>query len=117
MDAEKYAALHPFREPPLSQHPPHPEIIAEAAYHCALSASVKAIVVFTASGATAKLIARFRPRVPIFAFCESREVARELAVFYGVHTISPVRVKSTEQMLEITDLRLLPEAWSTSAIA
>ena len=112
VDAEAYAALHPFPEPPLGPHPPHPEIVAEAAYHCALSASVKGIVVFTASGWTAKLIARFRPRVPIFAFCENREVARELAVIYGVHTLSPVRVKSTEEMLEITDLRLLPEAWT-----
>jgi pyruvate kinase len=112
VEAESFAAHHPLPEPPLGPQPPHPQIIAQAAYHCALSASVKAIVVFTASGATAKLIARFRPRVPIFAFCENREVARELAVIYGVHTISPVRVKSTEEMLEITDLRLLPEAWS-----
>jgi len=33
-------------------------------------------------------------------------------VIYGVHTIAPVRVKSTEEMLEVSDLKLLPEAWS-----
>jgi pyruvate kinase len=111
-EAESFAADHPLPEPPRGGHSAHAEIIAEAAYHCALSASVKAIVVFTASGSTARLIARFRPRVPIFAFCENTEVARELSVIYGVHTIAPVRVKSTEEMLEISDLRLLPEAWS-----
>ncbi len=111
-EAENFAADHPLPEPPRGAQSAHAEIIAEAAYHCALSASVKAIVVFTASGTTARLIARFRPRVPIFAFCENTEVARELSVIYGVHTIAPVRVKSTEEMLEISDLRLLPEAWS-----
>ena len=111
-EAESFAANHPLPEPPLDSQPAHAEIIAEAAYRCALSASVKAIVVFTASGSTARLIARFRPRVPIFAFCESADVARELSVIYGVHTIAPVRVKSTEEMLEVSDLKLLPEAWS-----
>jgi pyruvate kinase len=112
IEAESFAAHHPFPEPPLGPQPAHAEIIAEAAYHCALSASVKAIVVFTSTGSTARLIARFRPRVPIFAFCESTDVARALAVIYGVHTIAPVRVKSTEEMLEVSDLKLLQEARS-----
>jgi len=112
VEAEAFALHRPFPEPPLGPQPTHAQIIAEAAYHCALSASVKAIVVFTTSGETARLIARFRPHVPIFAFCEKTNVARELAVIYGVHTISPVRVKSTEEMLEVSDLKLLPEAWS-----
>jgi pyruvate kinase len=112
LEAESFAVQRPFQEPPLGPQPTDAEIIAEAAYHCALSASVKAIVVFTTSGSTARLIARFRPHVPLFAFCETTEVARELAVIYGVHTISPVRVKSTEEMLEVSDLKLLPEAWS-----
>ena len=112
VEAEAFALHRPFPEPPLGPQPAHAQIIAEAAYHCALSASVKAIVVFTTSGETARLIARFRPHVPIFAFCESADVAKELAVIYAVHTISPVRVKSTEEMLEVTDLKLLLEAWS-----
>jgi len=112
IEAENFLGGRPFTEPPLGRQPQHAEIIAEAAYHCALSASVKAIVVFTSSGNTARLIARFRPRVPIFAFCETVEVARELAVIYAAHTIAPVRVKSTEEMLEVSELKLLPEAWS-----
>jgi pyruvate kinase len=111
VEAESFGVQRPFQEPPLGPQPTHAQIIAEAAYHCALSASVKAIVVFTSTGGTAQLIARFRPHVPIFAFCETTEAARELAVIYGVQTISPVRVKSTEEMLEVADLKLLPEPW------
>jgi pyruvate kinase len=112
VEAETFLIDRPFPEPPLGAQPAQAEIIAEAAYHCALTASVKAIVVFTSSGKTARLIARFRPRAPIFAFCETIEVAREIAVIYGVHTVAPVRVRSTEEMLKVSDMKLLPEAWS-----
>jgi pyruvate kinase len=69
-------------------------------------------VAFTTSGETVRLIARFRPRVPIFAFCETTAVAREIAVIYGVHPIAPVSVESIEEMLQVCDMQLLGEAWS-----
>ena len=69
VEAESFAVPRPFPEPPLGPQPTHAQIIAEAAYHCALSAGVKAIVVFTTSGNTARLIA-VPARPPIFAFCE-----------------------------------------------
>ena len=90
----------------------HAEIIAEAAYHSGLSASVKAIAVFTASGETVRLIARFRPRVPIFAFCETVAASRELSVIYGAHPVVPVRVNSIEEMMEVCDFKMLGEAWA-----
>jgi pyruvate kinase len=111
-EAEAVLRHRPFPEPPPGKSPTHAQIIAEAAYHAGLSAAVSAIVAFTTSGETARLIARFRPRVPIFAFCESEATARELAVIYGVHTIAPVRVESIDQMLQMSDLKLLGEAWS-----
>ena len=45
-----------------------PEIIADAAYHSARSAGVVALAVGTTSGASARLLARYRPPVPIYAF-------------------------------------------------
>lgn len=112
VEAENYQSQRHFPEPPQAVNPTDSQIITEAAYHAGLSASVKALVAFTTSGETARLIARFRPRVPIFAFCESAMVARELAVVYGVHPIAPVSVESIEEMLRVCDLKLLGEAWS-----
>ena len=117
VEAESVLRHRPFPEPapaagPVLQPITHAQIIAEAAFHAGLSASVAAIVVFTTSGETARLIARFRPRTPIFAFCETEIVARELAVIYGVHTIAPVHVESIEEMLQVCELKLLGEAWS-----
>jgi pyruvate kinase len=111
-ETEAYVRHRFFEEPAQEANPSHARIIAEAAYHAGLSANVKAIVVFTTSGNTARLVARYRPRVPIYAFCETQETARALSVIYGVHTISPVNIGSIEDMLQITDLKLLGEAWS-----
>ena len=112
VEAENYQSQRHFPEPPQAANPTHAQIITEAAYHAGLSAGVKALVAFTTSGETARLIAGYRPRVPIFAFCESPAVARELAVVYGVHPIAPVSVESIEEMLRVCDLTLLGEAWS-----
>jgi pyruvate kinase len=83
--------------PPLT--PSNAEIVAAAAYQAARSAGVSAIVVFTASGATARLISRFRPPVPIFAFTPSDSVARQLALQFGVFPAISPNMESTEAML------------------
>ena len=54
--------------------------MAEMAYRCARLQGAAAIVVFTASGASARLVARYRPPVPIYAFTQSAFVARKLSV-------------------------------------
>ncbi len=62
-----------------------PEIIADAAYHSARCAGVVALAVGTTSGASARLLARYRPPVPIYAFTSSEAVAQQLTVVYGVN--------------------------------
>jgi pyruvate kinase len=77
-----------------------PQIIADAAYHVARSAEVSALAVGTSSGSTAKLLARYRPPVPIFAFTSSEKVARSLSIIYGVDAIVAPAPTSTDKMLE-----------------
>jgi len=91
--------LKHFPEPLPRVTPSNAEIVAEAAYHAARSASVAAIVVFTTSGATARLISRYRPPVPIYAFTQNPHVARQLAVSFGIHPLLAPVVASTERML------------------
>ena len=54
---------------------------------------------FTSSGASARLISRFRPPVPIYAFTQNECIARQLSVSFGVEPILAPDVKSTDQML------------------
>jgi pyruvate kinase len=98
-ETERWLGPQGFPDPLPPLTPSNAEIIADAAYHAARSAGVVAIVVFTTSGASARLISRFRPPVPIFAFTPSDCVARQLSVSFGVEPILAPDVKSTDQML------------------
>ena len=79
------------------------QIVADAAYHAARSAGVSAIVVFTSSGSSARLVSHFRPPVCIYAITPRAEVARRLAVNYGVVPLLAPETASTDQMLEQMD--------------
>jgi pyruvate kinase len=76
-----------------------PEIIADAAYHSARSAKVSALAVGTTTGASARLLARYRPPVPIYAFTSDEIVARQLSIVYGVEAILAPVFENTDQML------------------
>ncbi|MGH9662870.1 MAG: pyruvate kinase, partial [Bryobacteraceae bacterium] len=89
----------------------HPEIIASAAYHAACSAGVAAIVVFTASGFSARLVAGYRPPVPIYAFTPSETTMRVLSVIYGVRPLLSPDARSADEMLNVVDQTLVPPGW------
>ncbi len=96
-----------FQEPLPPLTPSNAEIIADAAYRAARSAGVAAIVVYTSSGASARLISRLRPPVPIYAFTQSESIARQLTICFGVTPILAPDVKSTDQMLLQMEHRLV----------
>jgi pyruvate kinase len=58
--------------------------VALAAVKTAISAEAKAIFAFTASGATARLLSRLRPEMPIIAFTSNLKVYHQLASDWGV---------------------------------
>jgi pyruvate kinase len=87
------------------------EILADSAFRAARDADAAAIVVFTASGSSARLIARYRPPVPIYAMTQRDTVARQLAVAYGVTPVLAPEVESTDQMLEQMDRLLLESGY------
>jgi pyruvate kinase len=83
------------------------EILADAAYRSARDANAAAIVVFTSSGSSARLIARYRPPVPIYAITHRAEIARQMAIVYGVTPVLAPEVSSTDAMMEQMDSLLL----------
>jgi pyruvate kinase len=88
-----------FAGPPLEEKKRIPEIIAEAAYRCANSACVVALAVGTSTGTSARLLSRYRPPVPIYAFASDEVVARQLTIVYGVDPIIIPVSQSTDDML------------------
>ena len=96
-----------YQDPPHSASPENAEIVADAAYHAAREAKVAAIVVFTASGSSARLVSRYRPPVPILAITPYETTARRLSVNYGVKALLAPDVTSTDEMLAQMDRRLM----------
>lgn len=71
------------------------ESIADAACSLARDNRIRAIVVFTQSGFTARLIARRRPQRRIFALTPEDTVYRQMALVWGVH---PVRAEFSRRL-------------------
>ncbi len=61
--------------------------IVSAAREIAETTDIKAICCFSQSGATANLVARERPRVPIIAMTHLRNTARRLCLTWGLHNV------------------------------
>jgi pyruvate kinase len=64
--------------------------VCKAAVQIAGDLGCRAIVAFTESGATARYVSRFRPRVPIIGLATSEAARRRMALFWGVEATSPL---------------------------
>jgi pyruvate kinase len=84
-------------------------VIAAAACRAAEEADAVAICCFTLSGTTARLLAHFRPAVPIIAFSPDQAIRRRLALYWGVEPRVMEPVKNADLMAELVSERLLEE--------
>src|SRR5499425_2742719 len=75
-----------------------PEALSDAAATAAHALDARAIVAFTQSGFSARLISHQRPDVPIIAFTPSVEVRRRLALSWGVSSRLIRKVDTTEEL-------------------
>ena len=90
------------------------EFVSKAAARSAKELGIKAIISLTASGFTARNMASFHPRVPIFATTPNRHVIRRLALSYGVYCIQAEHIGRYNVMLyrslqKLKELELLSD--------
>ena len=84
-----------------------PEAVSDAAATAARVLKARAIVAFTQSGFSARLISQERPDVPIFALTPFVEVQRRLGLSWGVSSRLIRKVETTDEMLEEVEATLL----------
>jgi pyruvate kinase len=82
------------------------ETVCEAIAHAAQDLHMAAIAVFTESGATARLISKFRPKTAIFAFGNTPEVCNRMNLYWGVHPILRSKTQTTEEMVATAEQEL-----------
>jgi pyruvate kinase len=85
------------------------QVIAAAACEAATVAGAVAIACFTLRGETARLLAQFRPNMPIVAFSPDQSMRRRLALYWGVVPKVMEPVKNADLMTEMVSDRLLED--------
>jgi len=82
------------------------ETICESVAHAAQVLDMKAIAVFTQTGTTARLVSKYRPLCPVFAFAHDESVANRLNLLWGVHPFTIDYEPSAEAMVRAGEMRL-----------
>jgi len=96
-----------FIEAPVGLPQHFPDVIARVACEAAKASGASLIAAFTLSGVTARLLAHYRPPVPIVAFSPNQEVRRRLALLWGVVPRVLEPIQETEAMVRRVEEELL----------
>nr|BBH95300.1 pyruvate kinase [Thermogemmatispora argillosa] len=96
-------------QPPQCRRLSQEHAVSHAARALSEEASVRAIVVFTRSGNSARLISKDRPRRPILAYTPSERVYRQLALWWGVWPRLIEMHGTTEELIATVERRLLSD--------
>ena len=83
------------------------ETICDSIAHAAEDLDMGAIAVFTQSGHTAKLVSKYRPKCPIFAFARSATVCHWMNLLWGVYPMMAGSSNSGESMVSEAESVLL----------
>jgi pyruvate kinase len=83
-----------------------PEAICESVAHVAEELKMRGIAVFTATGNTAGLISKYRPRAEVYAFSHDAVVCNRMNLYWGVRPVLIKIVRSVEAMIDATEVHL-----------
>lgn len=91
-----------------------PEAMCAAACSAVSRTRADAVVVFSESGTTARLMSKQRPAAPIVAFTPSDLIRRRMALYWGVVPLTIPRVEQTDERVEEIERRLKEEGLAKS---
>ncbi|WP_263374150.1 pyruvate kinase [Granulicella aggregans] len=83
------------------------ETICECMAHAAEDLDVGAIAIFTETGATARLLSKYRPDPPIFALSPNEEVINRSMLLWGTYPILCSRFRDTDKLIQMAESSLL----------
>ena len=86
-----------------------PEAICTAASSAAAAVGANAIVAFSETGMTARLVSKQRPVTPIISFTPSERIRRQMALYWGVIPHTMRQVEQTDERVDEAERRLKEE--------
>jgi len=84
-----------------------PDLVSHSACEAAEHLNLKAIIAFTTSGFTARMLAKYRPLPRIIAFTPSQIVQRQLSLSWGVVPMKTDEIENTDEVVFQTEKILL----------
>ena len=85
------------------------EVVAQAVCRAAEELRMKAVVVFTESGASARLVSKYRPCVPIVAFTPNPETYPQMGLLWGVLPRRTGAMQDIDELTREAETRLLAD--------
>lgn len=92
--------VRPFRPLEESVNLSIARAVARSAREAAQNLNATVILAITASGYTARIVSRYRPRSPIIAITPDAHVQRSLTLYWGVTALLAQRTKNTDEMID-----------------
>jgi pyruvate kinase len=83
------------------------ETICDSIAHAAEDLPMGAIAIFTETGNTARMISKYRPPAPIYAFTHVETVVHRMNLYWGVHPVRCRQARSAEQMVIMAEQDLV----------
>ncbi len=105
----RYTELIKEGEPSYIRGNTFAEATADAACGAATDVKAKAIVAFTQSGFTARLVSKFRPRVPIIAYTPDKKIKNRMCLYWGVTPKIMRLLATTDEMIIAVEKSLIKE--------
>ncbi len=81
--------------------------IAHAVYYTALDTNATAIVAFTKSGGTARIISKYRPGIPIIGVTHTPPILKRFSLYWGVRGVLVELKENTDAMINGVEQKLL----------
>ncbi len=83
------------------------ETICESVAHAAEELEMRAIAVYTETGATARLVSKYRPKASIYAFAHREKVCNRLNLLWGVRPVACEHLRTAEEMVRGAERELM----------
>ena len=106
-EAETLEFNSPLRREPETDTLPFPEAVCNAAYHAARLTRSRAVIAFTQTGSTARLISKYRPRAQIWACTPHKTIAQRISLYWGVRSIQMREIRNVDELIRELEKLLL----------